>query len=1064
MGDLGFETFNARDLRERLTGGVRKSGREVVFLVGSALTAPSVAGAPGVPGVGGVIDLIKREFDEDQQVELRAECAAAENPYQAAFQFLLRRRGQQEVNGVIRQAVAHARVIPADGPATPYEIGASTPEEVCRLFDADVTGWHLAPGVDALGHLAAGWPDRFGRTVLTTNFDPLVSVAVARAGGRTFRTMLHRDGDIGQSTGEATQVVHLHGYWHGADTLHTPRQLGQARPQLKASLAKLLRDKTVVVVAYGGWDDVFTKALVDVVVEDSSYPEVVWTVRDQAATLRPALVDLLAPGIDRGRVGFYGGVDCHSFLPALADEWRLSGTGSIAIPAALASISKEPTAVSASEQVPKPASPPIIPGDLDQETDGLPPSESARALPSATDVTRARSRRLAAASGQEDRPPEIDVYVGRTGNLATLTNARFRVAYVTGIGGQGKSALAGAFFRSAEVAKRFEHALWRDCKEQSFRFEDHIVSILEALGGDDGVLPADLARQSPQALARLFAKLTVDLQLLIVFDNVDHYVDLERGLLLGAAGDFVSTLLENTSSAVLLFTCRPNIVTDDARVLSHRVEGLKEDEAVELFQRRGAAANRDDVLRARVMTGGHALWLDLVAAQIARRPGSDRVRELLDDIASDGGHIPEATLKSIWSQLVDREQIVLQVLAETVRPTTAIQIADYLGARLRFNRVSKAVSQLRSLNLIVVKRQEETEAYELHPLIRTFVRRTHRKAERLWYIDAILAVYNAMFDLQRPTLSPRTSAKTVRQWLEGAELHVNADRPDAALESLAEINTAAMNEAPVEFARVAGLVFDRDDLAKVAALPHFDSVFPDYVRTLAILNATDEAFDALERYERTLSGKEARYINLCDMRCHLHWWNRNYDAAIKWGSEGVALKKASGVDTVFDSAHNLALAQRDAGMVDPALRYFLAGRSLEDVTEPGTIDEDGSESFYGNIGRCLHFMGQVDPALACYRKSASLAQESRNAYGVENQAFIREWIGELLEAKGEFGDASAFLIAATAKWSRISPDRADMVAAHAERLALTNTAGQHIPDEQTAEQRVVRWIAADLNR
>lgn len=461
-----------------------------------------------------------------------------------------------------------------------------------------------------------------------------------------------------------------------------------------------------------------------------------------------------------------------------------------------------------------------------------------------------------------------------------------------------------------------------------------------------------------------------------------------------------------------------------------------------------------------MLTEGHALWLDLIAAQIARRPGPERLRELLDEIAAGGGRIPEATLKSIWSQLADREQLVLQVLAETVRPTTALQVADYLGSRLRFNRVTKAVAQLRSLNLVVVKRQEGTEAYELHPLIRTFVRRTHRKAERVWFIDAILSVYNAMFDLQRPTLSGRTSVRTVRQWLEGAELHVNAERPDAAIASLNEINFAATSEAPVEFARVAGLVFDREDLADVASLPHFDDVFPDYVRTLATLGATETAFEALERYERTLAGKEVRYISLCDMHCHLHWWNRNYDAAIKWGSEGVELKKASGVDTVLDSAHNLALAQRDAGLVDPALRFFLGGNPLEEVTAPSGLEEERSESFYGNIGRCLHFMGQVDPAIACYKKSAALAQESEAAYGLENQAFIREWIGELLEARGDALLAVAFLGAAAVKWERISPDRSERVGAHATLLASDLPVGGSVPDAEEAEAIVVQWIAS----
>ena len=58
---------------------------------------------------------------------------------------------------------------------------------------------------------------------------------------------------------------------------HTTRQLGQPRPRLKASLSSLLRDKLVAVSAYGGWDDAFTEALIDVVQDDTAYPEILWT-------------------------------------------------------------------------------------------------------------------------------------------------------------------------------------------------------------------------------------------------------------------------------------------------------------------------------------------------------------------------------------------------------------------------------------------------------------------------------------------------------------------------------------------------------------------------------------------------------------------------------------------------------------------------------------------------------------------------------------------------------------------------------------------------------------------
>ena len=135
---------------------------------------------------------------------------------------------------------------------------------------------------------------------------------------------------------------------------------------------------------------------------------------------------------------------------------------------------------------------------------------------------------------------------------------------------------------------------------------------------------------------------------------------------------------------------------------------------------------------------------------------------------------------------------------------------------------------------------------------------------------------------------------------------------------------------------------------------------------------------------------------------------------------------------------------------------------MEEVTGPGGLEEERSESFYGNIGRCLHFMGQVDPALACYRTSAALAQESEAAYGLENQAFIREWIGELLEARGDGGTAIAFLAASAAKWARISPDRSERVAARAAALAAGYPTCGTVPDEQTSEATVLSWIAGNV--
>jgi hypothetical protein len=54
-------------------------------------------------------------------------------------------------------------------------------------LDNDIRGWLIAPGIEAVGKLLAQYQDRFGRSILTTNFDPLIEVSIRRAEGHYFR-------------------------------------------------------------------------------------------------------------------------------------------------------------------------------------------------------------------------------------------------------------------------------------------------------------------------------------------------------------------------------------------------------------------------------------------------------------------------------------------------------------------------------------------------------------------------------------------------------------------------------------------------------------------------------------------------------------------------------------------------------------------------------------------------------------------------------------------------------------------------------------------------------------
>ncbi|HET9640076.1 MAG TPA: SIR2 family protein [Allosphingosinicella sp.] len=992
---LDLDLYDEATLLERLSGGLKDQGRPVIFVLGSALTAPVDPGKPGVPGVEGVIDLIEAEFSEPRKRKLRERLSNASNRYQEAFRFLLGGRGPHVANGIIKQAVAMARILDHET-GLRYRLDGNTNDEICRSFESDLSGWSLTPAAEALGKLIVRRFEQFGRMVITTNFDPLIGVSIAKFGGHHFRTILHGDGNVNQAKGDGTHIVHLHGYWYGSDTLHTPRQLIQPRPQLQSSLSQVLRDSVIVVLGYGGWDDTFMQALTNVVTDDSAFPEVIWTFYEEELSGRTELLTALAPGIDRGRVTLYSGVNCHTLLPALAQAWDADETKSnILAP---------------------------LPEHQSFNWENAPPlSRSAARL----GISALENR---AAASDSDNPPRVEYVVGRESDLAQLDESTARAIFITGIGGQGKSAVAATYYLSERSANRYDHRIWRDCREQSGRFEDQIVSVIGAIN-DGSVSGAELSKQPLSDLAILFARLTSDLKLLIVFDNVDHYVDLERQVLSGTMGDFLSAFLNEQSKATLVFTCRPALTESHPSIFAKRLEGIDLLATKELFSLRGAPATDESIERAYAVTAGHPFWLDLLAAQVANRSPQIALDDLLQSISSGTGEIPDATLRSIWNSLRVREQVVLQSLAETVRPPTALQLSDYLRAHIQYNQFSKALRLIRDLNLVVVKiNDDDEETFELHPVIRAFIVKTIPRSLQVPFIEAILAAFAPFFGLHRKELTTRSDPRVIARWIEGAELSINSGRFAEAMKHLSEVQRPVRkSQPPGEFVRVARLLLECADASDLAKLPDFDEVISSYVRLLVNLGKVDEASDALARYRETMPAKDARYINYCDLQSYLHWTNGNYPAAIRWAQEGVDLKKKSGVDTEFSADHALALAERDSGAYETALEFFLGDAKLDEIIDPASYDEDRGGGYYGNIGRCLHLMGQIDTALICYRKSAYAVEEENVADHLENQGYIRQWIGELLLIRGEVDAAKLFLKASYSKWEIVSPPRAERV-------------------------------------
>jgi len=312
---MSFDLYD----KQAFLSAVTLAEKPVAFLVGSPLSWDADGGVPGVTDIYSLIrervktrntKLVDR-FDQATKGKTGAE------QYQTALRWLQGNISQFEVNEVIKEAIRRARN-----------------ENAPRDFEADGewADWYLPQGTKQLAELVCRESETYPGPILTTNFDPLLSLAIKSVGGSARKRIIDGDGSLGREAESElgiSEVVHLHGYWRGSDTLHTPAQLTSGRPKLKASLQKLLRQKTLVVVAYAGWDDVFTLALVDLLHDDEAQLDVIWCFYESDPAIAQAryghLIEKLQPAIARGVFRAYGGVDCQTiFGEILAEQAALS--------------------------------------------------------------------------------------------------------------------------------------------------------------------------------------------------------------------------------------------------------------------------------------------------------------------------------------------------------------------------------------------------------------------------------------------------------------------------------------------------------------------------------------------------------------------------------------------------------------------------------------------------------------------------------------------------------------------------------------------------------------------
>jgi len=304
--------------QEALISAIENSDNEIALLIGSPLSSPAKKGEKGVPSVSGVLNIVEETVNDIGKSDLyhaQINGLNDNDKYQKSFTFLSDFTSPNTINNVIRKAVLQSSIEDQN-----FDVND---EEGLISLQNTPDAWSIPPATEALSKILS-LNNNIQGPILTPNFDPLLSIALTKCNQEPCRTVLHSDSSLQQYQPNGHHIIHFHGFWLDTDTLHTPAQLGFDRPKLKASLASILKNKTVLVLGYGGWDDVVTQVLFDLMNDEQAKIDIIWTFFESSSDIINSkyehLIKSVQPAIQRGRFRGYGGIDCHTFLPELHDN------------------------------------------------------------------------------------------------------------------------------------------------------------------------------------------------------------------------------------------------------------------------------------------------------------------------------------------------------------------------------------------------------------------------------------------------------------------------------------------------------------------------------------------------------------------------------------------------------------------------------------------------------------------------------------------------------------------------------------------------------------------------
>lgn len=626
-----------------------------------------------------------------------------------------------------------------------------------------------------------------------------------------------------------------------------------------------------------------------------------------------------------------------------------------------------------------------------------------------------------------DPVPVTAGWTGRGVELNKMLNSNYSVAVISGVGGQGKSWLAAEFLKRHAKAGNsdFEIGLWINCRELPDTIHLKLVEIMEVLSEKKETIAKYRDEKIEDTIIRFYGYLKKH-KILLVFDNIDAYVDIKNQQIINELSKVLDMALENEHNSLILMTCRIPITDNRANFLPIHLNGLSDEDGIDFFKNRNIPIKTsEDIEYCKKIINhikGHPWWLGLIAGQIhVNNFKFKKCYEQLKTEGLEGNPQVEKYFASIWEGLKGKVngicQDIIRHLVESPYPLSEDQIHLVLTTN-NFKDVNRALTRIRNLGLLEWHEDKNGDIlYQVHPLVREFVHGSYSVEKQKSFVCKVLYLFlspklvNMLF-YDRTSFENELIERSYGEEIKNAiDTCLNSRNYVEALELMTKYCFLLKdNGFHLDIVHLGKRILEEIDWKKeqVATVRSKANFLASLIDLLSLLSYEKEMNTYLKKYELFVIPNTLPYSLFLSISVFLAWRSEDYKKANEYFREYDELaKNFQELWEYQDMRTNRALILRETGNYKEALNIF---------------DESGDcGDKFGNMGRCYQKMGRAEEALNYYRKSLRIFRDDDSFISNYNKGYALFWIAEILYDSDNIYESYLCLDKAKKIWEEYAP-------------------------------------------